>query len=760
MADHFSLDIHPHQLRAAAHSLDTIRENLAQHAKTATNEPGAIGQKWTGYAATSVTSEMTAVGGHLSTFATQLLHCSNALTTLAGHYEKAQATLVDLNTKWAKSETDYTSACADADASYDKTVKKLRDDNGGKPPNRGITSDLDDSRSYAKSQAYQAQQKTQGALETDFTTLKQHLTTQTTTCGTTLSANIPVKNLGVCTADNPTGLDHGNLLADLGLASALEDMEKAAAQVKADAQADADAMKSWDPNSNDLPASVLAHMKAHAGDSAYATALLNDLGASGQALLLSWAQFPDVDNSSTWQDAVDARQKQLGELWAAASKNMTFDEDYLNGLQDALEKQMGGPLGPEHGAGQMFIPLMKYGPWDEQDLLTMTDAMMSGDMMRKHWATAAYQVTPDLYEALANNPVAAADAFAKYHQEMYDAMFSQSPEVADAVVKTLQSATIDSRADFPGQPNPAEDNAQWLIQHAGKDTDWPWDDNDRKLFANLVTEYRDDLAYTVGSPLDPGQVNDPDRAGVNVSTQDWINFLKIPMAENETMVQVAAAFQNIVDASEDAYVDAMKRDKGNGFESGSVVNAHGWDYYTHGVLQSIFVHVYNEVAQDRKDDAESQKDAVDGLIDSLWSAGSDPEGFVKDLGADALKSFVGSMITKGIHPEKLPPVPDGMDTMQSYADDAVAMWKHGALRDYPSGGVKYTGSPQDYVTSSMDDFTQYIHGEDVDYAALKKDPAAWKAFNNWLHDPAVTYTVFPGWAAEHLGASVAGNGHY
>jgi len=285
MADHYTLDIHPHQLRMAAHSLDTIRENLTKHAKTAANEPDAIGKKWTGSAATSVTGEMTAVGGHLSTFSTQLLHCSTALTTLAGHYEKAQTTLADLNTKWAKAESTYTTACNDADKAYNKSVGDLRDANGGKAPNRGITMDLDDTRSSAKSSAYTARQTTQNALDTDFTTLKQQLTTQTTTCGTTLSTNIPVKNLGMCTADNPSGLDHSNLLTDLTMVADYEDLEKQAeeAQKAVDAAAPEikalqKALKGQDPSAIDAALKAIqSHVNGPYG-SDYSKAMLDALG--------------------------------------------------------------------------------------------------------------------------------------------------------------------------------------------------------------------------------------------------------------------------------------------------------------------------------------------------------------------------------------------------------------------------------------------------------------------------------------------------
>jgi hypothetical protein len=359
MADHFTLDVDPHQLRTTAHSLDTIRESLTKHAKTATTTPGNIGTKWTGYTATSVTSEMTAVGGHLSTFATYLEHCSTALTTLAGHYERAQQTVADLNTKWAKAESTYQSACKDADDTYNKAVGDLKKANGGTMPNRGLTMDLDDSRSSAKSTAYQAQQKAQSALTTDFTTLKQHLTTQTTACGTALSANIPVKNLGMCTADNPTGLDHSNLLTDLTLVSDYEELEQEAEDDQAavddaapEIKALQDALK--DGDDPDAIAAALKAIQDHVNGpygSDYSKAMLDALGSDPAAVAkavngiynnLDWAVRRNAVDPHDQKDAILALTDGL-----ATGLSQYSDADY--------GKFYGELAGMDQGAAQLAL---------------------------------------------------------------------------------------------------------------------------------------------------------------------------------------------------------------------------------------------------------------------------------------------------------------------------------------------------------------------------------------------------------------------
>lgn len=724
---HFTLDIHPAELRHLAKRFGEAEDHIRTKAEAVSATPSDPDvAAWTGSAASSIKPEMTALGTMMTQFATRLNTCQTALDTLAGHYEAALNTdLPALNTRWSNAQND-----------FDDTPKADRDKTDG--PN-GETSS-------------QTLSRKQGAITADYNTLVTNLQKRTQDCGETLQQSPPVVAFQYYGSTASYGINTDLLLDKLALT------KKAAAQVLADAKADAAAIKAMDMN-GDLPQSVKDHLKEHAGDSEYATELLNDLGTSGQARLLAWAQFPDYEGGDTWQKAVDARQKQLGELFGAASKNMTFDEHYLDGLQTELEKLTHGMLGPEHGAAQMFIPLMKYGTWDEQDLLTMTDAMMSGDLMRKRWATAAYQVTPDLYEALANNPVAAADAFAKYHQQMYDAMFSQSPEVADAVVTTLQSATIDSRADFPGQSNPAEQNAEWLIEQAADDVKYPWTDAQRLFLADLVNEYRADLAYTVGSPIDPGSVNDPTRPGIEVSTADWMNFLKIPMAENDSMVAVAAVFAKVTHEFKDAYARVNIADQNNGYDEGSTSDAHGWDGYTIGALQSIFINLYNEVGQNRKDDVAEQKEAISKVIDKIFEL-KDPAGFAIGLGKDALEAFFTSLPSA----EKLPPLPGDLDSMRNYADLAITRYSVGSkmgkvpFSTYTSGNHVYTGSPKDYISDSTEDFTRYIENGEMNYDDLKKHPAAWRAFDKWLRDPAIAYNTFPDYSDATVGALRGGSG--
>ena len=396
MGDHFSLDIHPHQLRVAARSLDTIRESLTKHAKTATNEPDTIGTKWTGSTADSVTGEMTAVGAHLSTFVTHLLHCSTALTTLAGHYEKAQTTLADLNTKWAKSESTYTSACNDADTSYHKTLDKLRDSNGGKPVNGGLTMDLDDARSTAKSNAYAARQSTQSTLESDFTTLKQHLTTQTSTCGTALSTNIPVKNLGMCTADNPSGLDHANLLTDLTLVAAYEQLDQEAEDKQKAVDAAAPEIKALQDALDDVynPDEVEAALKAiqkHVDGpygAAYAQAMLAALG----------------DDGASQAKAVNEIYKNLD--WAVRRNDVDPYEQkdeilaFTHGLEQGLAQSSDADYGKFYGAlagldqGAEQLALIASGSHDARQ----TSAALALQSRWYHYPSGSRELFPEIFQ--------------------------------------------------------------------------------------------------------------------------------------------------------------------------------------------------------------------------------------------------------------------------------------------------------------------------------------------------------------------------
>ena len=86
---------------------------------------------------------------------------------------------------------------------------------------------------------------------------------------------------------------------------------------------DAEVLSNLAEENGEIPEDVAERLALYSGDPDYAARLLGELGIEGQARLMAWAQFPDTDSldSGDWQDAVDARQAQIGPLFGARARS-------------------------------------------------------------------------------------------------------------------------------------------------------------------------------------------------------------------------------------------------------------------------------------------------------------------------------------------------------------------------------------------------------------------------------------------------------
>jgi uncharacterized protein YukE len=187
---HFKLDIHPQSLRDASRQLATLAEHSQAKGNTVHGTPASIGNQWTGAAATSIKTEMTGLGVHMRGFATALRQSRAAVVTLAGHYEDAQDTVVDLNKKWAEADADYHHALGVADAAHDRSVKRAADAPG--PVDRAERTDITAALGAAQSAAFDARARIRSRLEDEFDELKTTLRTQTRSAGSALTDAVPL----------------------------------------------------------------------------------------------------------------------------------------------------------------------------------------------------------------------------------------------------------------------------------------------------------------------------------------------------------------------------------------------------------------------------------------------------------------------------------------------------------------------------------------------------------------------------------------
>ncbi|RLV48520.1 hypothetical protein D9V37_14185 [Nocardioides mangrovicus] len=508
-----------------------------------------------------------------------------------------------------------------------------------------------------------------------------------------------------------------------------------------------------DVKKNGLSDATLKDIQDHGLDPDYAEALVKNLGGSGVLNMLRDQQLSLPDDKV----ADDPSTQVLANMLATASYRCDFDYPHIKGSLDGHAYP--DPL-------YIMAPYIQKGVWSEKALTQMADIRFKGTGTDDDFIgnDSDQRVEQSILKGLANNPVASAHYFANNHDTLYPMMRNEKmlfDGTKSAWASFVHSATIDSRdqmalqyLDKPGD-NPAIKNAEWLMKKvAGDGDDWYGEMTD--TFAAMSSEYMDDYARTLGSSIDVGSVTDPGHDGVSVSTADWQKFLKTSMSTNEGIKAVGYAMKAKIDQLRISVNQAEVNSPSDSAQAAF------WDRYTMGAMQSTFLNLFSQVASDRDKDAEDQRNMWKGLVDKGISLAMDPKGFATDVGVDGLKDLIGMAIDATVKATPMPSMPDGdFDVKQGFAKDAIirlatnpdfAKDQKLPFKTYDDGDVTWDGNPTLYTHPSPPngDFTQYIHdGEMSD--DIKKDPAAWSSYNEWLHDPAVQNAVSDGFDYEETG---------
>ncbi len=283
---HFTLDIHPGELRSAATQVADLHEQLGTLRTSTGSTPGEIGDAWTGRAADSLKSEMTHLGQVLGTFATKLDGVPAALRSLAKDYDDALAQLPGLNQRWDAAEQAYQDAVGAADTQRAQARQDLADSGHH---NRAFTQEIDDAHSNAIGAAASTKQTTQHGLETSFGYLRQWLGQQTRALGDTLHdagpVNVSDDVVAKWNAGQSPKVDVSSITAQLSLAKQnLDEMERLAdaPEVAAAIARLKDALDNdtYESDPQEIQA-ALDEIAAHAGDPIWTKELVDQLKADG-----------------------------------------------------------------------------------------------------------------------------------------------------------------------------------------------------------------------------------------------------------------------------------------------------------------------------------------------------------------------------------------------------------------------------------------------------------------------------------------------
>lgn len=99
-ADHFTLDLHPDQVRAARQRVERVLAMLGDHTPAVIRTADDVDAEWTGAAAERVKAEMRALGEQLDAADGPLKSASRELRRLADSYRDALDELPSLNRRW------------------------------------------------------------------------------------------------------------------------------------------------------------------------------------------------------------------------------------------------------------------------------------------------------------------------------------------------------------------------------------------------------------------------------------------------------------------------------------------------------------------------------------------------------------------------------------------------------------------------------------------------------------------------------------
>lgn len=293
--DHFTLDVDPDGVRSARKKVAALADALRTKGTESKAVPEEIGDQWTGDAARTVKREMRTLGRLMTRWAGRLDGATEALSTLADHYDDALAQLPDLNRKWRETESALTAAYDQADNNYDRAT----DTSGGREMNRMLLEEARLARTNARNAAAETRRTDQYNLSYSFGMLRMWLAHETRKCGTALAEaspfDVPESALEDLRRNNrlPSGpLDHGSVLSGLAMANGYYEERRREIEAEERRQAEQDALpqvlddiealqEALDDEDGEAVRAALEAIGEHKDDPAYASVLVRELGPEG-----------------------------------------------------------------------------------------------------------------------------------------------------------------------------------------------------------------------------------------------------------------------------------------------------------------------------------------------------------------------------------------------------------------------------------------------------------------------------------------------
>lgn len=663
---HFTLDIHPAELRAAATQVAELHEQLGTLRTQVGAAPGDIGNAWTGSAATSLKGEMTHLSTVLGTFKGKLDGVPAALRSLANDYDEALEQLPGLNQKWDAAEQAYQDAVGAADNQRTQARQDLA--NADRPPNRAAQQDIDDAHSSAISAAASAKQSTQHGLETTFGYLKQWLAQQTRALGSTLQDAGPVSVsddvVAKWNAGQSPDVDVSSITSQLTLAKQnLDEVERLRIAPEVEDAIDRlqDALDNGDLESNpEEIQDALDAIAEHAGDPLWTKELVDQLKAEG---------IQDI------YEAID-RDLELSEYYyedIAAS---------VSGFSDAVAQGISAHDDPEFAAiAQEFI---KDGVAGQKIWGLITASDNADDRMAS--VALAYRDTIADYNGLDGAPSSYPGLFPQALSEAYDG-------------KVLERLL--SRADGESLAN--------VLEHCDP-------------------KFVDDLAWRLTNALGPDGYPAESREDYAKIAQVWLDAVDTMVEHfheardrgDEYSLGPLVALLKARDTNDYEYAEMLKSGHLDDIVTDGELMAQLLDDANNGIIKA------SDVKDMIEDSGVKIQKVMDAVVDYRLNNNDDPEAAADNLGhllrdatimgeefkpSVAINSILNSLLSAGVSATKNPVTGPMVDLIKALLGEQERLdkldkdWDDATAKNGPQQVmafalyVKYYGTP-----SGFDDF--------------------------------------------------------
>ncbi|MBO3748305.1 hypothetical protein J5X84_19705 [Streptosporangiaceae bacterium NEAU-GS5] len=516
-----------------------------------------------------------------------------------------------------------------------------------------------------------------------------------------------------------------------------------------------------------LPDDAWDEIAKYADDPDFAEALARELGPEKVAVLTGLLRSDF--NSGHNKDQAEARLRALGTAMANASQRGVIDDTWLAQINYKNDQ---GPSLYDFGA------LFKYGTWNKDTLVNVGQKALHSDQ-----AAGGSYATAAILDGIARNPLAANELYTKEFDRIQGLVSGNAfqwygahndPKLGDPLGRFIYSATAEAHDVYARMTvfgthtgdNPADVLTRRMLLDIDKhkDNPTPWS-GVQAAYAGIAKFYYDDIKASVTSPL-PSYFddNDPNRPGVEASSQAWSNLVQQSMADPKN-----AADLNLFFAAK--YKEESDRIAAGEFPDSK--DANSFTNYQNGQIKGWFLQNF-EAAKKRAGDAvDAYNKEVDhwvGLfVDAAVAAGTaeaapavgvargaaaggalvnSTKDFVKGLGVDGAKSYIADIFHKD---------PPKYDVDVSWAED-TKVWvdKAGSLHNAGKippvtepGGVTWTGDTKLYEDLYHGKFTENGQIMPID----KMDANGKLAYQHWLQDPAVQQATWNEFQSDTYGKS-------